>query len=91
MLKNEKYIGKYRNNSNYCEPIISKELFGNVQKTLKERRMRYSYSNEKNCDYIFSGIVRCPICGACLSGSKSSKINKKGQKNIQSIIDVHII
>lgn len=80
MLKNEKYIGKYRNNSNYCEPIVSKELFDNVQKTLKERRMRYSYSNEKNCDYIFSGIVRCSICGACLSGNKSSKVNKKGEK-----------
>ena len=42
--------------------------------------MRYSYSNEKNCDYIFAGIVRCPLCDACLTGNRSSKINKTGQK-----------
>lgn len=83
IFTNEKYIGKFRGNESYCDPIISKEVFETVQKTLKERRMRYSYSNSNktNYNYIFSGIVRCPLCGACLTGNKSSKINKTtGQK-----------
>lgn len=83
IFTNEKYIGKFRGNESYCDPIISKEVFETVQKTLKERRMRYSYStsNKTNYNYIFSGIVRCPLCGACLTGNKSSKVNKiTGQK-----------
>lgn len=84
IFTNEKYIGKFRGNENYCDSIISKELFDAVQKQLKERRMRYSYStsSKTNYNYIFSGIVRCNVCGACLTGNKFSKTSKKtGEKN----------
>lgn len=84
IFTNEKYIGKFRGNDNYCDSIISKEVFETVQKTLKERRMRYSYSTSNNAhyNYIFSGIVCCPICGAFLTGNKFSRVSKTtGERN----------
>ena len=36
LLTNEKYIGKLRNNTNYCEPIIDKDVFETVQLRLSQ-------------------------------------------------------
>lgn len=58
MLTNRKYIGEYRDNPNYCQPIIDKNLFEKVQGKL-QKNVKY---NQKHT-YIFSGIVRCTDCG----------------------------
>lgn len=62
ILKNRKYIGEYRDNKNYCEPIIDKDLFEEVQRLLA-RNIR---SNKKH-DYLFSCLVRCGECGSAMS------------------------
>lgn len=62
MLKNSKYIGKYRDNNNYCEPIIDKKIFEEVQHLLS-KNIR---ANKKH-DYLFATLVRCGDCGCAMS------------------------
>ena len=73
MLKNEKYIGKYRNNHRYCPPIIEKSVFNEAQR-INEAGASRGVSKDKQYFYIFSGLVFCPVCGCRLSGCGSSKI-----------------
>ena len=63
MLKNEKYIGRYRGNDNYCPAIIDPGLFNEVQRKIP-------INVKKNTDrvYIFSGLMVCPICGGKMAG-----------------------
>lgn len=76
MLKNKIYIGKHAYNTDYCEPIISEEVFYKVQNIIKnngrERRSKRTY--------IFKGLIICSLCGNRLGGSAQTteKINKKG-------------
>lgn len=44
------------------EPIISKELFYEVQRTITERAKRFKISNEPNNINLFTGLIRCGIC-----------------------------
>lgn len=78
MLQNKKYIGIFRDNENYCEPIITKELFYDVQRLLK--------LNIKTCknrhDYIFSGLIRCVDCGYVMSAASNHNhyVRKSGEE-----------
>jgi len=67
MLSNEKYIGKYRDNLNYCPAIIEKSVFDEAQAIRKAGALR-SQSSRDDYFYTFSGLVCCPICGLKLSG-----------------------
>ena len=58
MLKNETYIGKKRDNNCFCEPIISQELFDDVQ-----RKLSINIKKSQKHTYIFSGLLRCAECG----------------------------
>ena len=64
LLKNPLYCGIYRDNPNYCEPIVSKEQFDNVQ-----RLMNMNVRVRKNkYVYIFSGLLVCDHCGMKMAG-----------------------
>lgn len=68
LLKNETYIGIHNGKNDYCEPIISKELFSEVQ-----RLMAINYKSGKNKhEYIFSGLIRCGDCGRKMAGLQTS-------------------
>lgn len=57
ILKNKKYIGLFRDNANYCMPIIPEQLFNQVQELLgKNIKISQKY------DYIFSGLLVCAEC-----------------------------
>lgn len=62
ILKNRKYIGEYRDNKNYCVPIIDRKLFEEVQ-ILLSRNIRAN----KKYQYLFSGLVRCGDCKSAMS------------------------
>lgn len=62
-LMNTKYYGYYRGNNNYCEPYITKEEFDYIQSLINQ-----NVKMNKRYDYIFSGLIRCPLCGNKLSG-----------------------
>ena len=68
MLKNEIYIGVHNGKDDFCEPIISKEDFAEVQRLLK---INYKSGKNKH-EYIFSGIIRCGCCGHKMSGTQTS-------------------
>lgn len=66
ILKNTIYIGKYRDNNNYCQPIIDTETFNRVQDGLEKNiRMRNNGSQQ----YIFPGLIRCACCGYSMYGT----------------------
>lgn len=69
MLRNPLYKGMYRDNPNYCEPLIPPAEFDAIQKLLENRSIR---RNESGRVYIFSGLVICNECEHRMSGSHST-------------------
>lgn len=67
LLKNEIYIGRYRNNYNFCEPYIDIDTFNKIQEIIK-KNIR---TGDKKFTYIFSGLIRCPECKKLLTGTKT--------------------
>ncbi|WGG44209.1 recombinase family protein [Rossellomorea sp. DA94] len=77
ILTNPTYIGTMRynyrvNKENYFEventhpPIVTKEVFNNVQGIIKSRRV--IHPRAATSKYIFSGTARCARCGSALTG-----------------------
>ena len=60
MLRNTMYIGEYHGNAQYCEPIIPRALFAQVQHDLENRSTRRTPSGRV---YLFSGLIICGECG----------------------------
>lgn len=65
ILRNTKYIGKYRDNNNYCPALISQEDFDIIQKILDRNQ---NIKSGQKYPYIFSGLLVCAECGYNLSG-----------------------
>ena len=80
ILSNPLYIGNHRCDSsqtdNFCEPIISKEQFYNVQRLLKYNVKIYK-SKHNAPPYIFSSLIVCKECGRKMVGNRQIKENKK--------------
>ena len=72
ILKNEFYIGKYRENENFCEPTISKEQFYKVQELMKNNIRERG----KPQVYIFTGLLKCSHCGKSIAGNCTVKNGK---------------
>ena len=70
LLRNRLYIGEYRDNPNYCEAILSRELFDHVQDCLAKRSTKHAPSGRV---YLFSGLVYCGICGRKMSARFANK------------------
>lgn len=66
IFKNKLYIGEFRGNTNYCEPIIKKEQFNNVQR-LRKMNVRPPKNNFQQF-YVFAKLLKCDECGKTLSG-----------------------
>lgn len=67
LLKNEIYIGKYRDNYSFADPYIDRETFDKIQ-GLISKNIR---TGDKKFTYIFSGLVRCPECKKLLTGTRN--------------------
>lgn len=73
ILINTKYIGKFRNNPNFCEAIIDEGLFNDVQ-----RKLTINIKCDQKRTYIFTGLIICPLCGNKLSSlHRTTKSGKK--------------
>ena len=64
-FRNEMICGSYRGNPNYCPPYITREMFDKLQ-AIVNRSGRHSPNEHA---YIFTGLIRCPLCGNNLKGS----------------------
>lgn len=72
MLENRLYIGEYRDNTSYCEPVIDRALFERVQRGLAKRSVR---QNPSNRIYLFSGLAVCAECGQNMGATHNGKGN----------------
>jgi len=70
ILQNTKYIGVFRDNHNFCEPIIDRTLFDDVQ-----RKLSINVKKSQKRVYIFSGLIRCDECGSRYSSLFQEKKN----------------
>lgn len=75
---NTKYYGYYKGVENYCPAYITKEDFDYVQSIIKN-----NYKCNKRHDYIFSGLLLCPICNRKLAGFTSVCIKKDTSKRFK--------
>lgn len=73
ILRNRLYLGEYRGNPNFCQPIVPQELFDKVQSEIAERAVRRNPSGRV---YLFSGLCRCAVCGWTMTGMYSNKSGK---------------
>lgn len=64
LLRNEMYIGKYKDNPAYCPAIISPDVFWAVQRQLSRRSV---YPAKRT--YLFNGLLFCPECGKRMTGT----------------------
>ena len=88
ILSNSIYIGifeygKYKRKSqdilrveNYCEPIIDEVTWNATRNVLVKNK----HSNYGEYIHLFSGLVKCPICGEIMSSSESFKYPNGKQK-----------
>lgn len=68
--------GSYRDNPSYCQPYISKDEFDKLQDIL-HRNVKKNTAPSRA--YLFTGLIRCPDCGAPLSGH--TMVRKCGDKS----------
>lgn len=74
LFHNEKYAGIFQENDHFCEPYISLEQFRMIQ-NISQRK---TYSKQHDHTFIFSSLLKCPVCGASLSGYIKKHKNKDG-------------
>lgn len=71
---NEIYTGNYKGVEEYCEPYVSKEDWetlqnrGSIKKTQGDRV------------YLFTGLIKCPVCGNNLSSTHCVQTRKNGER-----------
>lgn len=74
LLSNPIYKGQYRDNADYCEPIVPAELFDRVQIDLARRS---TWKPPSGRVYLFAGLLVCAECGrrltVCTSGGKRTR------------------
>ncbi len=88
MLKNTFYYGEFEyptgSNKWYLgshAPIISKELFIEVQKKLSFYTQSKSKTTWGSKTFDFKDIFKCAYCGASIIGEEKYKLLKSGKKN----------
>ena len=62
------------------EPIIDLETWNKVQVILKERSKKHN--KVYDCEFPLTGILRCPVCGAGMTISRSTAKRKDGTRRI---------
>ena len=69
ILSNTMYYGEYRGNPDYCEPYLTKSEWFD----LKRRKPIYR-TQKHNSEYLFRGLLHCPVCGRNMVGRTKSYI-----------------
>ena len=67
-MKNTKYIGLSYGNDHFCEPIIDKALFDDVQ-----RKLAMNVKASQKRVYLFSGLIKCGECGGVFGAGITTK------------------
>jgi site-specific DNA recombinase len=87
VLKNPLYKGTLRwgkKSGNYFEvensvpPIVSNELFEKIQSHIEMRATKHP--RQATSTYIFSGTMKCPLCGKSMVGKLTTAKTKEGKQ-----------
>lgn len=62
------------------EPIIDVETWDKVQVILKERSKKHN--KVYDCEFPLTGILKCPVCGAGMTISRSTSKRKDGTRRV---------
>ena len=89
MLTNTGYIGTFYGIKNYAEPIISTVLFDKVQGLLTQKRRTGSPKQKNPRLYLFSGLIKCPICSHMLGSQTDIKGRTKREYKIYRCTKQH--
>ena len=73
LLKNPVYIGTYYGIENYCEGIVDKDTFAQVQEVFERKVTTKSAPTGRI--YLFSGMLRCADCGCRMAAFCTSNPN----------------
>lgn len=73
LLRNEMLCGRYRGNPDYCEAYITpqehEQIINDWNRNVRQNSIE---------PYYFSGLIRCPMCGRKLAGTRQSV--RKGER-----------
>ena len=67
LLRNPLLKGEYRNNPAFCQPLISADQWDTLQDIMGKNIKHASHRT-----YLFSGMIKCPVCGRTLGGCHST-------------------
>lgn len=73
IVHNEIYTGNYRGVEEYCEPYVSKEDW----ETLQKRNIKKAQGDRV---YLFTGLIKCPLCGCTLASGYCTKPGRNGER-----------
>lgn len=68
-LKNKRYTGLYRGNPDYFPPMITLAQFDENQEIIKRNIKQKAAANGHCRTYIFTGLLKCAICGRRMGGT----------------------
>ena len=74
LFRNTLYYGEYKGVSDFCEPYITKEQFDEIQRIIDAKHVKTTPSG---MDYVFSGLLVCPLCGRVLASGYNSRRGSK--------------
>ena len=77
LLTNTMLYGEYRGNPSYCDAYIDKKQFEKIQEILKRN---IKDNTRENRAFIFSGLIKCPLCGGSLKGGTTTYKRKDGYR-----------
>ena len=75
VMRNEANTGTYKGVSNFCPAYVSRQEWERVQHP--ERRLK---TTQHGRVYLFSGLIRCPICGNTLKANYRKYSNIPGKE-----------
>lgn len=78
VLTNPIYTGTYRGNDSFCQPIVSKELWEDVQ-----RKISINIKVSQKHQYLFSGLLVCAECGRMMSSCSRARKRTPNSKTIR--------
>lgn len=77
MLTNPIYIGTYRGREGFCEPLVERGKFFEIQDIVKSRSIKATPSQY---DFIFTGLLVCSECGRKMSGNAQYRTYSGGRQ-----------
>ena len=76
LLNSDLLFGSCRDNENFCEPYYTKE------EVMELRNITQIKSTPSGNIYLFTGMIRCPICGAAMCGLYSNRKLRDGSRKL---------